>query len=78
VALWQSLFKANVQKAQNVPSTKLIEAMSCVEKSNATIKAEELRNYSSYQTLIADKNWQSYHAAMKLVKKLALMRANSC
>jgi hypothetical protein len=38
----KSLSKASVQKAQNGPSTQLIEAMSCVERSNATIKAEEL------------------------------------
>jgi hypothetical protein len=57
VALWKSLFKASVQKAQNGPSTQLIEATSCVERSNATIKAKELRNFSSYQTLITDKNW---------------------
>jgi hypothetical protein len=40
----KSLFKASVKKAQNGPSTStaLIEAMSCVERSNATIKAEEL------------------------------------
>jgi hypothetical protein len=37
----KSLFEASVQKAQNGPSTQLIEAMSCVERSNATIKAEE-------------------------------------
>ena len=36
------LSKASVQKAQNGPSTQLIEAMSCIERSNATIKAEEL------------------------------------
>jgi hypothetical protein len=35
------LFEASVQKAQNGPSTQLIEATSCVEKLNATIKAEE-------------------------------------
>jgi hypothetical protein len=35
------LFKASVQKAQNVPSSQLIKATSCVEMSNATIKAEE-------------------------------------
>jgi len=42
VALWKSLFEASVQKAQNGPSTQLIEATSFVERSNATIKAEEL------------------------------------
>jgi hypothetical protein len=42
VALWNSLSEASVQKAQNEPSTQLIEATSCVERWNATIKAEEL------------------------------------
>ncbi len=41
VALWKSLFEASVQKARNEPSTQLIEVTSCVERSNATIKAEE-------------------------------------
>ena len=57
VALWKLLFKASVQKAQNGPSTQLIEATSCIERSNAMINAEELCNFSSYQTLITDKNW---------------------
>ena len=35
------LFEASVQKAQNGPSTQLIEATSCVERSNTTIKAKE-------------------------------------
>ena len=35
------LFEASVQKARNGPSTHVIEATSCVERSNATIKAEE-------------------------------------
>jgi hypothetical protein len=38
----KSLSKASVQKAQNAPSTQLIEATSCVERSNTTIKAKEL------------------------------------
>jgi hypothetical protein len=38
----KSLFEASVQKAQNGPSTQLIEATSCVESWNAAIKAEEL------------------------------------
>jgi len=42
VALWKSLSEASVQKAQNGPSTQLIKATSCVERSNATMKAEEL------------------------------------
>ncbi len=41
VALWKSLFEAIIQKAQNRPSTQLIEATSCVERLNATIKAKE-------------------------------------
>jgi hypothetical protein len=41
VALWKSLSEASVQKALNRPSTQLIEATSCVERSNVTMKAEE-------------------------------------
>jgi hypothetical protein len=37
----KSLFEASVQKARNKPSTQLIEATSCVERLNTTIKAEE-------------------------------------
>jgi hypothetical protein len=40
VALWKSLSEASIQKAQNEPSTQLIEATSCVERLNATIKAK--------------------------------------
>ena len=39
----KSLFEAIVKKARNAPSTQLIEATSCVERTNATIKAEEQR-----------------------------------
>ncbi len=43
IELWhcESLFKASVQKARNGPSNHVIKATSCVERSNATIKAEE-------------------------------------
>jgi hypothetical protein len=41
VALWKLLSKACVQKAQNVPSTQLNKATSCVERLNATMKAKE-------------------------------------
>jgi hypothetical protein len=41
VALWKSLPEASIQKARNGPSTQLIKATSCVERSNATMKAEE-------------------------------------
>jgi hypothetical protein len=39
----KSLFEGSDKKARNRPSTHLIEATSCVERSNATIKAEEQR-----------------------------------
>jgi hypothetical protein len=45
------LTKAIIQKAQNEPSNELIEATSCIERSNATFGAEELSNFSSYQML---------------------------
>ena len=41
--LVKSLFEVSIKKAQNGPSTQLIEETSCVERSNATIKAEEHR-----------------------------------
>jgi hypothetical protein len=40
VALCNRCFKASVQKSRNGPSTQLIEATSCVERSNATIQAK--------------------------------------
>jgi hypothetical protein len=43
VALWKSLFEASVKKARSEPSNQLIKATSCVEMSNATIKAKEQR-----------------------------------
>jgi hypothetical protein len=42
VALWKSFSEASVQKARNGPSTQLIKATSCIERLNATMKAEEL------------------------------------
>jgi hypothetical protein len=38
----KSLFEASDKKAQNGPSTQLIEARSCIERSNTMIKAKEL------------------------------------
>jgi hypothetical protein len=38
----KSLSEASVQKPRNGPSTQFIKATSCEERSNATIKAEEL------------------------------------
>ena len=52
----KSLFEASIQKVQNGPSTQLIEATSCVERWNATIKVKELTYLSSYQMLRTDKN----------------------
>jgi hypothetical protein len=52
----KSLSKASGQKAQNRPSTQLIEATSCIDGSATTIKAEKQRKLSSYQTLTTDKN----------------------
>ena len=42
VALRKLLSEASVKKAPNGPSTQLIEATSCVESLNATMKAKEL------------------------------------
>jgi hypothetical protein len=42
VALWKSLSEASVKKAQNGPSTQLIKAMNCIERSTATMKTDEL------------------------------------
>jgi len=39
----KSLFEASIQKARNGPFTQLIEVTSCVERSNAMIKAKEHR-----------------------------------
>jgi hypothetical protein len=52
----KSLSEDSVQKARNGPSIQLIEATSCVERSNATMKSEELCYFSSYQTLTTGKN----------------------
>jgi hypothetical protein len=73
----KSLFEASVQKARNGPSTQLIEATSCVERWNATIKADEVILLSSYQTLRTDKNRRSYQSAKKLVEKWSLMSDHS-
>ena len=43
MVLRKSLFKASIQKAQKGPSTQLIEATSCIERLDATIKAKEHR-----------------------------------
>jgi hypothetical protein len=51
------LSKASIQKAQKEPSTQLIEATSCIKRSNAPTGAEELRNLYGYQLLKMDRNW---------------------
>jgi hypothetical protein len=38
----KSLIETSVKKARNGPSTQLIKATSCVERSNNTIKTKEL------------------------------------
>ena len=52
----KSLSEASVQKAQNGLSTQLIKATRCIERSNATIGAEEFSHLLSYQLLQLDKN----------------------
>jgi hypothetical protein len=47
----------------------LIKATSCLERWNAMIQTEELSYLSSHQTLIADKNWQSYCWAERVKPK---------
>jgi hypothetical protein len=41
----KSHFEASLKKAQNGPSTQLIKATSCIERSNATIKAKALLTF---------------------------------
>jgi hypothetical protein len=48
-------FKASIQKSQNGSSSQLIKAKSCVKRLDATIGAEDLSNFSSYQILTTDK-----------------------
>ncbi len=52
VSLWKSLFEASIQMARNRPSTQLVKATSCVERSNATMRVEELKK------ILAIKHWQ--------------------
>ena len=73
IELWHcetAVLKLAFKRHEKGPSTQLIEATSCVERSNATIQAEELSYLSSHQTLIADKNLQRYHARTKPFKKI--------
>jgi hypothetical protein len=57
-APWSSILAKKKQLWHcETASTQLIEATSCVEKSNVTIEAEELSYLSSHQTLTMDKNW---------------------
>ena len=70
--------KASTKKAQKGPSTYIIGETSNVKITINSQLAESLTNISSYHMLTADKNLRRYHMRVKLVKKLALMRANSC
>jgi hypothetical protein len=76
--LLQNRFSKLVIKRHKTDHTQISKATSWIKRLNTTIKAEELHNFSSYQTLIMDKDWWSYQAAMKLVEKLVIMSANSC
>jgi hypothetical protein len=49
--------EASSKKAQNGPSTHVIDAASFVKLLHCTIGAEELSYFSSYQILTAYKNW---------------------
>jgi hypothetical protein len=56
------LSKASIQKIQNRPSTQLIKAKSCLKRLDATIEAEDLSCFSSYQMLPTGKNAKvTYH-----------------
>jgi hypothetical protein len=54
--LWRKKSSCGVVKSLFEASTHVIKATSCVERWNATIKAEEHSKLSSYQTLTTDKN----------------------
>jgi hypothetical protein len=54
VVRWFS--KVSIQKAQHGLSTQLIKASSCIDELNYRIRAEELRNFSSHQTLTMERN----------------------
>ncbi len=70
--------KASAKKAQNGPSTQLIEAASFAEIAIHSKKGEFLSFFSSYQTLTTAENSRSYYARTKLVKKCGLMSPHSC
>jgi len=53
---WPSIFLRVVKSETKWTLYLVIEATSCVERRNATIKAEELTKLSSYQMLRMDKN----------------------
>ena len=55
--------------AFTAPSTQLIKATSCIYFQHATIQAEELTNFSSYQMPTMKKIGESYQAAKKLIQK---------
>jgi hypothetical protein len=52
-----SAFTASGKNPQNKPSTQPIKATSCIYFQHATIGAEELTNFSSYQTPTMKKKW---------------------
>jgi hypothetical protein len=58
--------EASSKEVQNILSTQLIKATSCIEWSDVTIGAEELGSFSSHQMLATD---------IKLVKMLSCNKA---
>ena len=60
IELWHcetAVLKLALKRHKTDPLLSSSKATSCVERSNATIQAEELSYLSSRQTLTTDKNW---------------------
>jgi hypothetical protein len=75
--LWhcEIAFQSSVWKASNGPSAhQLINATSCIKRSNTIIKAKE---FSSYQMYTTDNNWGTFSAPKNLVEKFVVMTANN-
>ena len=70
--------KLAFKRHETDPLLSSLKQKSCAERSNATMKVEELSQLSSSQMLTTDKNCRSYQSPKKLVEKLAVMTANSC
>jgi hypothetical protein len=66
------------KKIQFWPSTDVIDAASLVQIASNSSQDEVIMRSTCYQTLWTDKNLARNYSTKKLVKKLALMSANSC